>query len=80
MPATSAVLIAFFSSFFAAAINSTNETNKAAGMRREAVYLLRCLCLGQRKKCFVSLASAAQLAAAELTKPRCCYKSYSPQW
>jgi len=30
---TSAVLIAFFSSFFAAAINSTNEANKVAGMR-----------------------------------------------
>ncbi len=33
-PATSAVLIAFFSSFFAAAINTTNEANKAAGTRR----------------------------------------------
>ena len=33
VPATSAVSIAFFSSFFAAAINSTNEANKAAGMR-----------------------------------------------
>jgi hypothetical protein len=33
VPTTSAVLIAFFSSFFAAAINSTNEANKAAGMR-----------------------------------------------
>ncbi len=32
VPATGAVLIAFFSSFFAAAINSTNEANKAAGM------------------------------------------------
>ncbi len=32
--ATSAVSIAFFSSFFAAAINSTNEANKAAGMCR----------------------------------------------
>jgi hypothetical protein len=31
VPATSAVLIAFFSSFLAAAINSTNEANKAAG-------------------------------------------------
>jgi hypothetical protein len=28
VPATSAVLIAFFSSFYAAAINSTNEANK----------------------------------------------------
>jgi hypothetical protein len=34
VPATSAVLVAFFSSFFAAAINSTNEANKAAGTRR----------------------------------------------
>ncbi len=33
MPATSTVLIAFFSSFFAAAIYSTNEANKAAGTR-----------------------------------------------
>jgi hypothetical protein len=33
VPATSAVLIAFFSSFFAAAIDSTNEANKAASMR-----------------------------------------------
>jgi hypothetical protein len=32
--ATSAVLIAFFSSFFAAAINSTNKANKAAGTCR----------------------------------------------
>jgi hypothetical protein len=32
MPVTSAVLIAFFSSFIAAAINSTNEANKAASM------------------------------------------------
>ncbi len=31
-PTTSTVLIAFFSSFFDAAINSTNEANKAAGM------------------------------------------------
>jgi hypothetical protein len=31
VPATSAVLIAFLSSFFAVAINSTNEANKAAG-------------------------------------------------
>jgi hypothetical protein len=31
VPSPSAVLIAFFSSFFAAAINSTNEANKAAG-------------------------------------------------
>jgi hypothetical protein len=31
MPATSTVLIAFFSSFFAAAINITNEAKKAAG-------------------------------------------------
>ena len=28
MPTTSAVLIAFFSSFFAAAINSTNEATR----------------------------------------------------
>ncbi len=34
VPASSAVLIAFFSSIFAAGINSTNEANKAAGMRR----------------------------------------------
>jgi hypothetical protein len=34
VPATSAVLIAFFSSFFAVAINSTNEANKAAGIHR----------------------------------------------
>ncbi len=34
VPATSAVLLAFFSSFFAAAINSTNEAKKAAGMHR----------------------------------------------
>ncbi len=32
VPATSAVLITFFSCFFAAAINSTNEANKAASM------------------------------------------------
>ncbi len=32
VPATSRVLKAFFSSFFAAAINSTNEANKAASM------------------------------------------------
>jgi hypothetical protein len=31
VPATSAVLIAFFSSFLSAAINSTNEANKATG-------------------------------------------------
>jgi hypothetical protein len=31
VPATSTVLIAFFSSFFAAAINSTYEANKAVG-------------------------------------------------
>jgi hypothetical protein len=31
VPATSAILIAFFSCFFAEAINSTNEANKAAG-------------------------------------------------
>jgi hypothetical protein len=31
VPATSAVLIAFFSSFFAVAINSNDEANKAAG-------------------------------------------------
>jgi hypothetical protein len=43
VPATSAILIAFCSSFFAVAINSTNESNKAAGMRHLAVYLLRCL-------------------------------------
>jgi hypothetical protein len=34
VPATSAVLIAFVSSFVAAAINSTNEANKIAGTRR----------------------------------------------
>jgi hypothetical protein len=33
VPATSVVLIAFFTSFFAAAINSTNEANKVAGTR-----------------------------------------------
>ncbi len=33
VPATSTVLPAFFSSFFGAAINSTNEANKAAGTR-----------------------------------------------
>jgi hypothetical protein len=32
--ATSEVLKAFFSSFFVAAINITNEANKAAGIRR----------------------------------------------
>ncbi len=47
MPAASADLIAFFSSFFAAAINSTNEANKAAGACRLAVYLLKCLWLIQ---------------------------------
>jgi hypothetical protein len=31
VPASSSVLIAFFSSFFDAPINSTNEANKAAG-------------------------------------------------
>jgi len=31
VPATSAILVALFSSFFAAAINSTNEADKAAG-------------------------------------------------
>ena len=41
MPATSAVLIAFFSSFFAVAINSTNEANKVAGVRaiKQSIYL-----------------------------------------
>jgi hypothetical protein len=34
VPAASAVLIAFFSSFFAAAINSTNEANEATGTCR----------------------------------------------
>jgi hypothetical protein len=34
VPATNAVLIAFFSSFFAAAINSTNEANEAASTYR----------------------------------------------
>jgi hypothetical protein len=34
VPATNAVFIAYFSSFFAAAINSTDEANKAAGTRR----------------------------------------------
>ncbi len=35
VPATNAVLIAFFPSFlFAAAINSTNEANKAASTHR----------------------------------------------
>jgi len=34
VPATSAVLIAFFSSFFVAAINSANEANEADGTRR----------------------------------------------
>jgi len=43
VPTTSAVLIAFFSSFFAATINSTNEANKEAGMHHYAVYLFRCL-------------------------------------
>ncbi len=43
MPATSAVLIAFFSSFLAAAINSTKEVNKAAGTRHYAANLLKCL-------------------------------------
>jgi hypothetical protein len=32
VPATSAVLISFFSSFFPVAINSTYEANKAAGV------------------------------------------------
>jgi hypothetical protein len=34
VPTTSAVLVAFFSSFFVVAINSTNEVNKAAGTCR----------------------------------------------
>jgi hypothetical protein len=34
VPATSAVLIVFFSSFSAAAINSTNQANKATGTHR----------------------------------------------
>jgi hypothetical protein len=34
VPATRAVLIAFFSSFFTVAINSTNEANKATGSGR----------------------------------------------
>jgi hypothetical protein len=34
VPTTSATLLAFFSFFLAVAINSTNETNKAGGMRR----------------------------------------------
>jgi hypothetical protein len=40
-PLLAPVLIAFFSfSFsFAAAVNSTNEANKAGGMRREAVFI-----------------------------------------
>ncbi len=33
VPATSTVWVAFFSSFFAVAINSTNEANKAASTR-----------------------------------------------
>ncbi len=32
------VLIGVFSSFFAVAVDSTNEANKAGGMRRSAVY------------------------------------------
>jgi hypothetical protein len=40
VPTTSAVLIAFFSSSFAAAINSTNEANKAAGIWvKQSIYL-----------------------------------------
>jgi hypothetical protein len=39
VPATSAVLIAFFSSFFAAAINSNNGANKAAGIIKQSIYL-----------------------------------------
>ncbi len=33
MPATSATFLAFFVFFLAVAINSTNEANKAGGMR-----------------------------------------------
>jgi len=38
-------IIALFSSFFAAAVYSTNEANKAGGTRHWAVYILRCLCI-----------------------------------
>jgi hypothetical protein len=34
VPATSTVLMSSFLLFFVAAFNSTNEANKAAGMRR----------------------------------------------
>jgi hypothetical protein len=40
-PATSAVLIGFFSSFFAATINCTNEANKAQLVHvvKQSIYL-----------------------------------------
>ncbi len=40
-PATSAVLLGFFSSFIAAAINSTNEANKAKLVHviKQSIYL-----------------------------------------
>ncbi len=45
MPATSTAHS--FLSFFAAAVYGTNEANKAGGMHRQAVYILRCLCAQQ---------------------------------
>ncbi len=39
VPATSATFLAFFSFILAAAINSTNEANKAGGMCHKADYI-----------------------------------------
>jgi hypothetical protein len=38
-PLLALVLIAFFYFIFAAAVNSTNEANKAGGMGHSAVYI-----------------------------------------
>ncbi len=64
-------LLLFFSFFVAAAINSTNEANKAGGKHRKAVYILRCLCevptldhlfdeSVARKKSFMTLVTGPQ--------------------
>jgi hypothetical protein len=47
VPATSAAHNRLLFFFFAAAVYSTNEANKAGSMCRQAVYILRCLCIEQ---------------------------------
>ncbi len=46
-PLLAQLKIGFFSSFSAAAVYSTNETNKA-GLKQSIIF--RCLCLGQRRE------------------------------